>query len=171
MRLAGWLAGWRTRVMYSILPSTVARTQAGTFFFSYCTLCKCFFPSGRRVGERLYWNRHFRDELLWRDSWRGGEGRICKAIPGVWEGFWWLMCDDHWEGWGGNRQSRYSMAVGWHSRSIFPDNPRSWLSIPLRRYICTNKDRDTFNMCMVGYLESIALSVRCFIGGLESGGC
>ncbi len=55
--------------------STVARTQAGTFFFSYCTLCKCFFPSGRRVGERLYWNRHFRDELLWRDSWREGGGR------------------------------------------------------------------------------------------------
>jgi len=44
---------------------------------TYLSVCKCFFPSGRRVycaGSLLLeaWNRYFRDELLWRNSWRAG---------------------------------------------------------------------------------------------------
>ncbi len=90
---------------------------------------------------------------------KGGEAGYARRFRASGRGFGGLctmiIC---WEGWANREIWRWggvSLYIS-GSRSIFPDNPR---------YI----DKDTFNMCMVGYLESIALSVRCFIGGLESG--
>lgn len=112
---ASGLAGGPESCMYvRLYGSTVARTQSRDFFLQLPT-----YPYVN-ASSRLAGASTAQEVYCWKPgtgifgmSYCGGihggrGGRICKAIPGVWEGFWWLMCDDHLLG----RMGR-DMAVGW----------------------------------------------------------